>query len=244
MYKLTYIDRLSRFYYIPRSYHSFGASLHKALENYHKAGGAVTQTSEQLVNRLHESWVDTGYASKDEALRHLRDGERFLQDYHTAHYVEGIKTLYTEKQLKASLGEFDLMGRVDRIDEHPDGHLEIIDYKSGRTTVEESDLKGDLAMRIYAYLANKLFPERSVTTSIYCLRSGAKATVGFDQQELQDTEQTVRVLADEISGIDEDSEIEPEWLEHVCPECSYLKLCAKKAGWNLAELLADEESGT
>ena len=232
MYKLTYIDRLSRFYYRPKSYHSFGASLHRALEEYHKLGGPQTQSAEQLVDKMHQVWVSAGYASEQEEREHLDWAAEFLQDYHTAHRVEGVRTVFTEKPLKLDMGEFNLMGRIDKVDEYPDGHLEVIDYKSGRLSVEEDEVRNDLAVGIYAYLARGTYPGRRITASIYCLRNGEKATVEFSDEEFTEVEEGVRAAASEIAQIDQDSEIEPVWLENVCPECDYLRLCARRAGWN------------
>ena len=51
-------------------------------------------------------------------------------------YVEAVATLpvtamtiWVEKQLRADLGPFVLLGRLDRVDEHEDGTVEVVDYK-------------------------------------------------------------------------------------------------------------------
>jgi putative RecB family exonuclease len=238
-YRYAYIDRLSRFFYTPKSFHTFGLMLHRALDEFHKQGGAETQSAEQLVETMRSGWTSTGYASQQEEVEHLQAAEQFLDQYHAEHVVEGAKTLFTEKQLRADMGEFVLMGRVDRIDEHLDGHIEIIDYKSGRLTVGEEEVRADLAMGIYTLLAHRIFPERAVTATIYALRSGDKATVEHSTEELAELEAMIRELAAEIAQIDQDSVIEPDWLPNVCPWCDYLRLCTKRAGWNVEELIAE-----
>lgn len=237
MYKYTYINHLSKFYYQPKAYHSFGLSLHRALEDYHKQGGAETQTSDQLIEKLHEVWTSPGYASTTEEEAHISAGTEFLEHYHEEHVVTGVKTLFTEKVLRRDMGDFNLMGQLDRIDEHPDSHLEIIDYKSGRSTVTSEEVKDDLAMGIYAYLAAKANPDRKITATIYCLRTGDKGTIEFAEEDLVEIEDGVRTVASEIALIDESTEIEPVWLEHVCPTCDYLRLCARKQHWKLSELM-------
>lgn len=239
MYKYTYIDRIGRFYYTPKAYHSFGASLHRTLEDYHKAGGAETQSEEQLVERLHGVWTSLGYASTEEEEQRLEAAEEFVKHYHVEHRVEGAQTLFTEKPLKADMGEFDLTGRLDRLDEHPDGHLEVIDYKSGRLSIEEAEVRDDLAMGIYAYLTSRSLPDRRVTGTIYCLRTGHKATVEFTPENLAEIEEGVRAIASEILQVDEDSEIEPVWLPFVCPQCDYLRLCARRMRWDVEKLMRE-----
>lgn len=233
MYIYTYVHHLGRFYYRPKSYHTFGSTLHRTLDEFHKLGGSETQSAEDLVEKLHTAWSSAGYSTEKEELDYLESAARFLENYHSDYIVEGARTLFTEKQLKIDMGDFNLMGRLDRIDEYSDGHLEIIDNKSGRSSVNEEDVRGDIAMSIYSYLARKTFPDRHVTASIYALRSGDKATVEFTDQEMIELEEMVRVVAGEIAQIDQNTVVEPVWLTNICPGCDYLRLCARKADWDL-----------
>ncbi len=238
-YKFTYIDRISRFFYKPKSFHTFGATLHRALDEFHKQGGAQMQSSEELVDTMRAMWSPVGYVSREDEAEHLAAAEKLLDQYHSGHVVEGAKTLFTEKQLKIDMGEFNLMGRVDRIDEHPDGHIDIIDYKSGRKTVTVEEVRDDLAMGIYSLLAHRTFPDTRVTCTIYALRSGEKATVEHTDAELAELEVMIRLLAAEIMQIDADSDIEPQWNPEICPHCDYLRLCRRRADWE--HYFADEE---
>ncbi len=236
LYKYTYIDRIGRFYYRPKAYHSFGASLHRTLEDFHKSGGAETQSSEELVGKLHEVWTSLGYASCEEENARFQAASEYLEQYHTQHQVAGVKTLFTEKQLRWDMGEFDLMGRLDRLDEHPDGRIELIDYKSGRLCVTGDEMRNDLAMGIYAYLTSRNYPGRKITASIYCLRTGDRAAAEFSDEEIMQIEDGVRTVAAEIMSTDEDSVVEPAWLSHVCPECDCLRLCARRMHWDVEKL--------
>lgn len=211
--------------------------MHRALEDYHKKGGPKTQSAEQLVESMHQVWTSIGYASPEEELEQVEVAAHFLEEYHTAHKVEGVKTLFTEKQFRTDMGEFILMGRIDRLDEYPDGHLEVVDYKSGRLCTSEEEVRNDLAMGIYAFLVQKAYTESHVTASIYCLRSGDKATAKFTNEDLAQIEDGARSIAIEIESIDEDSIIEPVWLERICPNCDYLRLCARRQNWDLSKLL-------
>ena len=232
MYYFTYIQRISRFYYKPKMQHSFGLSLHRSLEDFHKTGGAQTQSAQDLVKKLHTSWSSLGYESTKQEEQHIEAATQLLEQYHTACQIEGAKTLFTEKTFKQDMGAFNLTGRVDRIDEHPDGCLEIIDYKSGRASVDEDEVRNDPAMGIYAYLAHKSFPEQAITASIYCLRTGDKATAKYEHCDFVEIEDGVRTVADELLAIDVDTEIDPVWLDYVCPRCDYLRLCARRMRWN------------
>lgn len=230
-YKFTYIDRISRFFYKPKSFHTFGATLHRTLDEFHKQGGAEMQSAEELADTMRTMWSPAGYASAEDEAEHLAAAEKLLDQYYAEHLIERAKTLFTEKQLKVDMGEFNLMGRIDRIDEHPDGHIEIVDYKSGRLTVAEDEVREDLAMGIYALLAHRTFPDTRVICTIYALRSGEKATVEHTSAELAELEVMIRLIAAEIAKIDADSVIEPQWDPEKCPYCDYLRLCRKRIDW-------------
>lgn len=242
MYKYSYVDRIGRFYYQPKAYHSFGASLHRTLEDFHKAGGAEAKSPEELIEQLHTVWTSAGYASAEEETARLEVASQMLEHYHAEYQVPGARTIFTEKQLKADMGEFDLIGRLDRLDEHPDGHMEVIDYKSGRLSVSQDEVSDDLAMGIYALLTHRAYPDKPVTASIYCLRSGEKATVEFTEEDFVEIEDGIRAIAEEILQIDADSVIEPVWLPNVCPECDYLRLCARRMRWDVERLMSESEA--
>lgn len=241
MYKYTYINRIGRFFYKPKAYHAFGASLHRTLEDFHKSGGAEAQSPEDMVQKLHNVWTSMGYASQSEEDARFADAAQYLQNYHTEHLAMEAQTILTEKQLKVDMGDFNLIGRLDRLDEHKDGHLEIIDYKSGRLSVTEEEIRDDLAMGIYSYLTHKNYPGKLITATIYCLRTGSKATVEFTEDDLLEVEDGVMAIASDLLQVDEDSVIDPEWLPFVCPDCDYLKLCARRMDWDIPKLIEERD---
>ncbi|MDO8682430.1 MAG: PD-(D/E)XK nuclease family protein [Armatimonadota bacterium] len=226
MYKYMYITKIGRFYYKPKAGHSFGASMHRALQTFHEHGAGETQTVEQLADHLRETWVAIGYESVAEEQESLTEGVKMLEEYYSAPPVPGTVTIFTERQLRQDMGEFVLLGRIDRLDQHTDGTLEIIDYKSGREDVTEDEVRHDLAMSIYQLLTKSQYPNDRVTASILCLRTGVKATVEMTAEELAAVENDVRAVAGEILAISEDTEFEPTEKD-ICPICDFEKLCIK-----------------
>lgn len=227
MYKLTYVTRVGRFYYTPNIGDSFGSSLHRALQEFHNSGGHESQSSEQLTEMLRQTWVPAGYSSLDEEKEHQELGMRLLEDYH-ANGGSGSVMLFTEKQLREDMGSFVLTGRIDRLDERPDGVYEIIDYKSGRDCVTEEEVANDLAMSVYQLLAGRKYPGRRVIATIHCLRTGKSASAELSNDELVELEEQIRTVAAEMLEITEDTEIDPEW-KPMCERCDYLKICERRA---------------
>jgi putative RecB family exonuclease len=231
LYKLIYVDKLGRYVYRPKSYHSFGSSLHRAISDFHTAGGAESETAENLVARLRERWVALGYASSEEEGKHLKAAAAMLEDYYSAHEDQEETTLLIERQLRCDMGDFILMGRIDRLVELPDGTINVIDYKSGRECVTQDDVRNDLAMSIYQLLASKNYPGKAISATIYCLRTNVKATVSLSSTELLELEDELRGIAADLLRIDSDSVIEPVHKE-VCTFCDFLPRCKRLARQN------------
>lgn len=225
-YRYIYHDKLSRFYLRSHSYYSFGSSLHHVLQNFHEQG--AVQTPEQMVEALGERWIAAGYESAEQEQTHRAAGEQIVQAYHTAHQervAARTETLFTEKTLSCDMGRFKLSGRVDRIDRHPDGHLEIIDYKSGRREVSAEDVANDLAMSIYQLVLKRLYPEAPVFATIYCLRTGSQASAELSGDPLEEFARELAALGDQI--LDEDYESLTPVPLSICPECDFLPRCTR-----------------
>ena len=134
MYRYDYVDGIGRYYHRASASASYGATIHQALQGFHEAGGTAAESAEALVARALAAWRSAGYESAaDEAARKVLAGDILRRYYDQAAGTAGARRLFaTEKQLNLDMGDFVLVGRIDRIDEHVEtGLLEIIDYKWG-----------------------------------------------------------------------------------------------------------------
>ena len=237
-YRLEYIEKLGRFYHRARAGFAFGHSLHRALDAFHNAGGVENVTAEQLAASLEDVWIARGYEGDEQQATYREEGLRILQEYHAAQAatVEQAASdaelpppphlLFTEKTLRIDLSpDVALSGRVDRVDEHHDGALEIVDYKSGRDSVTEEDVQHSLALGIYQALLKEKYPERRVFATLVALRSGSSAS-----HEASDTERTDILAAcldtgETIRTRDWESVL-PVLNDH-CPYCDFLPHCTR-----------------
>jgi RecB family exonuclease len=226
-FKWTYLDARGRWYLRSKSYYSFGTSLHRALERFHDSGDVGVQTTNEAVAALEESWIDAGYRSADEAAEALSEGREIVSRYVADQLLinRSSRTLFTERQMRVAMPSFDLVGRVDRLDEHEDGTLEIVDYKSGRAEVEVSEVQADIAMCCYALLVKRKYPEQSVRGTIIALRSGASATASWTDTDIELIEEDLVALGAQILS-DDFPEMRPS-PKPLCAHCDFLPLCRK-----------------
>jgi len=180
------------------------------------------------VAELGQRWITAGYQTEEQEQAHREAGEQIVQAYHTAHQeriAAQTETLHTEKTISCDMGRFKLSGRVDRIDRHADGRLEIIDYKSGRREISAEEVANDLAMSIYQLILKRLHPEAPVFATIYCLRTGHQASAELAGEALEEFARELKGLGEQILDLDYQNLI-PVPLS-ICPECDFLPRCTR-----------------
>lgn len=210
-----------------KSYHSFGTTLHRVLQRYHDLTDSGVQTSEQAIIALEASWIAAGYTSAEEMGQALEKAKAIVAEYVGAAEREPrpARILWVERMLRLDLGEFVLTGRIDRLDEWPDGTLEVVDYKSGRGGVTCEDVASDLAMACYQLLVMHNYPDRPILATIHALRSGQQASCSIPKDELAAFREDIRALGIEILNRDWEADA-PAWKE-LCLECDFRLLCLK-----------------
>lgn len=231
-YHWTYLSPRGRWFIRSKSTFSFGLALHGALEQFHSGGSAGVPTKDEMIAAYEESWIDAGFANAEEMAEAFGEGKEILSRYVDEHEAAraGAKTIEVERTYRIDYDDFTLTGRIDRLDEHEDGSLEIVDYKTGRQSVTEEDVRGDISMGIYQLLVSRSYPGRKVSATIMALRSGQSATASLTQQELDDLEFDVLTLGRMI--------LNHEWAEmppvkkDLCKDCDFLKLCERDPRYN------------
>ncbi|MBL8088298.1 MAG: PD-(D/E)XK nuclease family protein [Chthonomonas sp.] len=231
----TYLNEMGRYFLRSKSYFSFGTSLHRVLQRFHDSGDSGVQTASQAAAALEEGWIDAGYQTPEQMMEAQGEGKVILESY-----IENFNALnpeatplLIEKMLRYDMGDFVLRGKLDRLDEHPDGLLEIVDYKSGRTEVTADEIEDDLAMSVYQLLVKRNYPNRPVTATIIALRTLAKASASLDDARLAEFEQDILKIGQTIlefesreAGTKEPSTIPQS--KSLCASCDFLSLCQKR----------------
>jgi len=214
---------------------AFGANLHRALEFFHTAGGAEKLSPDEFREALERLWSDAGFESAQQSEAFKQHGHELASQYYQAQAAQPTEAvvLFTERTLRRDMGRYILTGRIDRVDEHPDGALEIIDYKSGRIEVDEEQVRNDLALHCYALLLQEIYPDRPLWIAIYALRPNKKVAVPLDADALVEFRDLLDALVAQI--LDEDWDLlTPRWIPH-CAGCEFLELCVRHLGLNPAE---------
>jgi RecB family exonuclease len=226
-YMWTYVDDRGKWFLRSKSYYSFGTSLHAVLQRFHDSGDAGVTTAAEAVAELEQSWIEAGYESQDHMMQAMAEGKQIVERYidQVAALPATTNTVAVEKSLRLDLGPFVLLGRIDRIDRHDDGTIEVVDYKSGRETVSEADVATDLAMCCYQLLAREAYPTARVVASIVALRSNTRATAAMTDSEAEAFAADLRVIGEEILNRDYEN-LTPVG-KALCHDCDFVTLCQR-----------------
>lgn len=224
-YKWTYADHRGRWFMRSKSYFSFGSSLHKVLERFHDSGDMGVQTTAEAAAALDESWIEAGYSNAQEMQEALGEGKRIVAAYvqHEVARSKDATTLFVEKLFRMDMGDFDLIGRMDRVDEYSDGTLEVVDYKTQRASVSDEAVRDDLAMGCYQILLRDAFPGRPVRAAILALQSGERGVASFTDLEAEEFKNDLVELGGTILNRDYEG-LTPVYRD-LCPTCDFLRLC-------------------
>jgi RecB family exonuclease len=240
-YRYVYLDKIGRYYLRARAGYSFGSTLHHVLQAFHQQGEA--HTAEEMAAEVEQRWIAAGYDTAEQEQEHREAGRRIAEAYHESHRQRAerdVETIATEKTISCDLGRFKLTGRVDRIDQHADGRLEVVDYKSGRLETSAEEVRDSLAMSCYQLILSKLTPGSPVSGTIYCLRSGNQASYALAGEELERFEQDIITLGAEI--LDRDfAGLEPVPVP-ACAYCDFLPRCERF--WRQRDQHADWDAPT
>jgi len=221
-YRYRYIQRIP---VTPSGALSFGDAIHKTLFAFYKAAKeGKNPTKKDLLKILEENWSSVGYASKAHEMKMKKQGEEILANfyekaYDPKHLPKDLEQMFT---IKIS-PNFKIGGKIDRVDELPDGKLEIIDYKTGKVPSEEK-IDKNLQMTIYALAAQDegiygKNPEE-VILSFYFLDTQEKISLQRTRQQLEEAKKTLLLKKKEI----ESSDFSPK-PSNLCDFCEFRLLC-------------------
>ena len=216
-YKLQYIDRLPR---KPKSYLSFGATLHRCLAYYYRERRKHPPRLNDLLKFFEETWVSRGYGSEEQEAEDKALGRDILTRFWELHSADFRVPLATERWFSIDLGGISLRGYIDRVDLSERGGLVVLDYKAGKAIPSDDEAEDDLQLTLYQLASQHIWLLPVERLVIYHLRTNTpvdSSPRGPDM--LEGARQTLLDVASAIAW----GEF-PSRLNQFCP-CDYPEHC-------------------
>ncbi|GIK76458.1 MAG: hypothetical protein BroJett022_01480 [Actinomycetes bacterium] len=200
----------------------FGILIHNVLERYHAEElreGADVGLS-RLLDLFEAGWRRTGFGFTDDELQYRDRAVAALARYHERHNAGAARPVWLERRFSFRIGETTIGGRVDRVDRHPDGSYELIDYKTGPPK-SAAELAGDLQIALYRVAAREAWDIEAADGAYWYVLDDEKVPAGGEPDALERVGRTVTDVAAGIGGQD----FEPRPSFEVCSWCDYRLIC-------------------
>ena len=167
-----------------------------------------------------------------------------------------VRPLAREQRFRLALtNEVTLVGKIDRVDrtddpfgsscesadddpdaDNPFESIEVIDWKTGRQTLESGDLPFEPAVQIYVFAAEQLFKKPVSKVRYVYLRGEDVTWVPADRGEVEDMKRRLLEKCEEIASATDF----PASPGRHCDWCRYALLCEERQRVELAQLVVPE----
>ncbi len=201
----------------------FGILIHNVLERYHAEelrGGGTEGGIDRLLSLFEAGWRRTGFGFSDDELQYRDRAVAALARYYERDSAGASRPVWLERRFSFKIGDSTISGRVDRVDRHPDGNYELIDYKTGAPKTAD-ELSGDLQIALYRIAAKESWDVDAADGSYWYVLDDEKVPVAGEPDALARVERTVAEVAEGILGQD----FEPRPSFETCSWCDYRLIC-------------------
>ncbi len=201
---------------------NFGLSIHNTLRDFY----ALLQKNpekwnEDLLPHLshcyEKNWIALGYENRSLQEDQKKRGFAMLSRFYREEQKEKRVPRFLEKAFSLNIGNVTFSGRIDRIDQLPDGTYEVIDYKTGSST---KNLEKDLQLSLYALACRDALKIPVSKLSLYFLDGLEKASTTRTDRNLDACREEILECTEDISR----SDFSPTPGFH-CSYCDYRLLC-------------------
>lgn len=140
-----------------------------------------------LLGYYENYWIDGGYESRKEADDFKKHGKDMLTNFYKEVGSERPAIIFLEKKFNLKLGDYVLNGTIDRVDQLPDGSVEIIDYKTGEAPKAGKNLEYKKKRQLLLYQAamESVFGKKVSKLSFYYLKPNEKISFVAKPEEIE-----------------------------------------------------------
>ena len=171
-YRMQYLDRPSPPARAQRAHTSVGVAVHNALRDWWDLPPAE-RTPHAGAELVRASWIDVGFRDGDQSLEWRARAQQHVTAY-LSEVDPAAQPLGIERTVSLKTESLALQGRIDRLDERPEG-LTVVDYKTSRVAPTDDDARTSLPLALYAAAVWKMFRRRCVRVELHHLPTGSVA---------------------------------------------------------------------
>ncbi len=223
-WKFRYIDKIPE---APKSFFSFGKSVHTGLEFLFERGKQTVPSLEEILSHYKTTWIREGYETVAQERWFYQEGERILKGFYAKHHQDFSRVLEIELKFTIDVEGVPVMGYIDRVDLLPSGNVAIIDYKTGKP-FDKARVRQDPQLTLYQIAVQQALGKKVESLTLYHLNSLTPLTVPVHSAVMEKNYRTS--VIETAKGITEEKfEAKPDPQGH-CKWCDYAQVCPAFAG--------------
>jgi DNA helicase II / ATP-dependent DNA helicase PcrA len=208
----------------PAAAMQYGAAIHRVLKTYFDSVRAERpKTDEELIQLFRDDLAAAGIREAYQRELYEKQGVEQLREFlASARSIPAQQVLHTEESFEIKVGPVTVVGRIDRIDQHADGTVAVIDYKTGKARDQE-DADESLQLSVYAIAAREKWGYEVGSLIFHNLVENVPVITKRSEADLIAIRNRVGEVAKKIAeGI-----FEAKMGVH-CNFCAYRSLCPEK----------------
>jgi RecB family exonuclease len=187
---------------------------------FHQQPVPVAPSLGQLLGYLDDVWDSSAYGGEREERPYKDHARQVLSAYHRANTKHFTLPVSLEQRFELPIGDVTVSGIIDRMDRHPDGSYEIIDYKTNRRLPPKRIVERDLQLSIYHLAAQEVWGITPRFVTMYYLLPGQRITVTRTEEDAIATRERIAGVAARIAA----GEFAPTE-NRLCDWCDYKAKC-------------------
>lgn len=198
----------------------YGASIHRVLHTYFESVRlGRPKTKAEVLDQFRADLTEAGVADRYQHDLYEQQGIAQLTEFLSKAPQPDI--LHNEERFSIKIGSTTLVGRIDRMDRAADGHVIVIDYKTGKPKSQE-DADESLQLSIYALAAREKWGYVAERLVLHNLDGNTAISTHRDESQLNEAKLEVEEFAGKIAS----GKFDPKSGPH-CASCVYRVLCPK-----------------
>jgi len=209
-----------------KTYFGMGTAIHAVAENLTKMQKDGKESTEKLaLEILDKQWDHSSYRNQ----RTKENQDKVKSKDMVKTYMEWEKNnpntpVEVEPKFEIKINDVTVSGKIDRVEQTPEGEYEVIDFKTGYAYKNKNTIKEDVQMNIYALGTEKLYGKLPTKTSLFYIKDN-KIVTHFIEKETLD--EFTKSLGDKIDAIFEEKfDAIPEFRK--CSRCDFANICDAK----------------
>ena len=208
----------------------YGKAIHEAIREYNQRKLQNRPVSaEDLLRVFKANWRSEGFISREHEDQRFAYGQEVLKKFFAQQEAGDAIPKYVEEPFKFRLGNNQIAGRWDRVDEPAAGEVYLIDYKSSDVNDPEKarvQTVSSRQMRIYALAYEARFSRPITGWRLHFLDTGLIGESSFKERLLEKTKEDILKAAAGIRRRDYTPDPGPT----KCKYCAYQDICPVAEG--------------